>query len=104
ERVVQALPTLKVMAGVQPLLGLLGTITGLLSTFSRMAAAGGLDPGQLASGGIAVAMLTTQAGLLMAVPSLIGIYALEERLRRQQLVPGESVEATQVKDTPRASS
>ena len=85
----QALPTLQVMAGIQPLLGLLGTIIGLLETFARMSVSGGLDPTQLVSGGIAVAMLTTQAGLLMAIPSLIGMFMLAERIRKATAGSGE---------------
>lgn len=61
--------TLQLLIGALPLLGLLGTITGLLDTFYLMSLGQNIDQSQLLSSGIADAMLTTQFGLAMAVPA-----------------------------------
>ncbi len=61
----------RVLLSALPLLGLLGTISGLLKTFADMSATGGLDLQQVITGGIAEAMFTTQLGLTLAVPGLI---------------------------------
>ena len=54
-----------------PLLGLLGTITGLLKTFADMSVSGGVVVQQIVTSGIADAMFTTQLGLILVVPGLI---------------------------------
>lgn len=54
-----------------PLLGLLGTITGLLTTFFRMSQENGFNIQEVISGGIAEAMFTTQLGLIMVIPGLL---------------------------------
>ncbi|WP_049723109.1 MotA/TolQ/ExbB proton channel family protein [Gilvimarinus polysaccharolyticus] len=61
------LAALNPMLAALPLLGLLGTIAGLLVTFKGMAS-GQLDPQALLTTGIADALITTQLGLLMVVP------------------------------------
>lgn len=87
-RTERALPLLEVLVAVQPLLGLLGTLSGLLDTFRRMSLAGGLERGELVGGGIAVAMVTTQAGLLMAIPGLVGTAMLRSRWRTASIDAG----------------
>ena len=62
------LETLSTLISALPLLGLLGTITGLLQTFYTMSLGLSLDQSELLSSGIADALLTTQCGLAMAVP------------------------------------
>jgi len=64
------LSTLGVLAMIAPLLGLLGTVTGMISTFQMISAHGSGDP-RLMSGGISEALITTQAGLIIAVPLLL---------------------------------
>ena len=61
---------LAVVAAVSPLLGLLGTVTGMIGTFSVITSNGTRDPQQL-SAGISEALLTTQLGLAVAVPALL---------------------------------
>ena len=61
---------LKLMAGIAPLLGLLGTVTGMIQTFQAMMIYGTGDP-QLMAGGISVALVTTMLGLIAAIPLLI---------------------------------
>ncbi|MEI4551407.1 MotA/TolQ/ExbB proton channel family protein [Pseudoalteromonas spongiae] len=62
---------LKTLLAALPLLGLLGTISGLLSTFNFMSLNNGLDMQEMVSGGIASAMYTTQLGLVFVVPGLL---------------------------------
>jgi biopolymer transport protein ExbB len=64
------LNTLGTIAGVSPLLGLLGTVTGIIKAFNAINAGGMGDP-RLLSGGISEALVTTAAGLLVAIPALI---------------------------------
>lgn len=59
-----------VIAAVAPLLGLLGTVTGMIATFDIITEFGTGDPRML-SGGISAALVTTQFGLIVAIPSLL---------------------------------
>ncbi|ATD00138.1 MULTISPECIES: MotA/TolQ/ExbB proton channel family protein [Pseudoalteromonas] len=65
------LGSLKTLLASLPLLGLLGTISGLLSTFNFMSINNGLDMQEMVSGGIATAMFTTQLGLVFVVPGVL---------------------------------
>lgn len=62
------LNTLGTIAGIAPLLGLLGTVIGMINVFAAIVSHGVGDPGQLA-GGISQALITTAAGLVVAIPS-----------------------------------
>lgn len=64
------LNTLGTIAGVTPLLGLLGTVTGIIKAFNVIYAGGVGDPRAL-SGGISEALLTTAAGLTVAIPAYV---------------------------------
>ena len=64
------LNTLGTIAAITPLLGLLGTVIGMITVFSVITDIGVGDPGQLA-GGISQALITTAAGISVAVPTLI---------------------------------
>lgn len=64
------LNTLGTIAVISPLLGLLGTVIGMIKVFSVITAVGVGDPSQLADG-ISQALITTAAGLTVAIPSLI---------------------------------
>jgi len=64
------LNTLGTIASISPLLGLLGTVFGMIKMFSAITAAGVSDPSILA-GGIAEALITTAAGLMIAIPALL---------------------------------
>jgi biopolymer transport protein ExbB len=59
-----------VIAAVAPLLGLLGTVTGMIQTFDIITEFGTSDP-KLLSGGIATALVTTELGLIVAIPMLL---------------------------------
>ncbi len=58
------------IAAVAPLLGLLGTVTGMIQTFDVITEFGTSDP-KLLSGGIAIALVTTEQGLIVAIPCLL---------------------------------
>jgi len=64
------LNTLGTIASISPLLGLLGTVIGMIKVFAAITTHGVGDPGILA-GGISEALITTAAGLSVAIPSLI---------------------------------
>jgi len=66
----RSLPTLAVFATAAPLLGLLGTVAGMIDTFQSMALFGAGDP-KLVSGGISLALVATELGLLVAIPVLL---------------------------------
>ncbi|TNC92880.1 MotA/TolQ/ExbB proton channel family protein [Thalassolituus sp.] len=70
-----------VLISILPLLGLLGTIIGLLDSFTAMQY--GLSGMELFSSGIGDALLTTQLGLLCAVPAWLVYSALQSRQRRE---------------------
>jgi len=64
------LSLLKLLAGVAPLLGLLGTVTGMILTFQAITLFGTGDP-KLMAGGISQALITTVLGLVVAIPLLL---------------------------------
>ncbi|MEX2606341.1 MAG: MotA/TolQ/ExbB proton channel family protein [Kiritimatiellia bacterium] len=69
-RLERSLGTLAVFGGVAPLLGLLGTVTGMISTFQLVTLFGSGNAKTL-SGGISEALVTTQLGLVIAIPVLL---------------------------------
>ena len=64
------LNTLGTIASISPLLGLLGTVVGMIKVFAVITAQGVGDPGVLAEG-ISEALITTAVGLTVAIPSLM---------------------------------
>ena len=68
---VKYLGVLSTVASISPLLGLLGTVSGMIKTFNVISYYGVGNPGTLA-GGISEALLTTAAGLSVAIPTLVG--------------------------------
>ncbi len=81
-RLERRLPLLGLLARIAPLLGLLGTILGMIATFARIASAqAGVDMNML-SGGIWQALLTTAAGLCIAIPAQLCLHLLRGRVRR----------------------
>ena len=65
------LSTVNIIASIAPLLGLLGTVVGVLTAFDAIAKQGLGDP-SIFSGGISIALITTVAGLIVAIPHYIG--------------------------------
>ena len=74
---------LSVIASVAPLLGLLGTITGMITAFQTVAASGeALGRTELLAKGIYEAMITTAAGLIVAIPVLVAYHWVAGRVDR----------------------
>jgi len=60
-----------VLVSTAPLAGLLGTVTGMLTTFNGLAASAGSSTASLVAGGIAEALITTMTGLVIAIPGYV---------------------------------
>lgn len=82
---------LEMVANVAPLLGLLGTVIGMVKAFAGLHAVGSrVDPSVLA-GGIWEALLTTVAGLAVAIPALAAHYIIDGRIEHIRAIMQESV-------------
>ncbi|PXA03753.1 hypothetical protein DDZ13_10695 [Coraliomargarita sinensis] len=77
------LPFIALTAAAAPLLGLLGTVTGMIKTFNLITIFGTGDAKSLSSG-ISEALVTTELGLIVAIPALI-IHGLLSRMARQKI-------------------
>lgn len=76
------LKIIEVIAALAPLLGLLGTVMGMMEAFSAMASTEGRASASQLSGGIYQALMTTAAGLVIAIPMAAMAAWMEFRLRR----------------------
>jgi biopolymer transport protein ExbB len=75
------LPFLKIISVVAPLLGLLGTVTGMIITFQAITLYGAGDP-KLMAGGISTALVTTVLGLVVAIPTVFLHTLVQSRAKR----------------------
>ncbi|MET0026116.1 MAG: MotA/TolQ/ExbB proton channel family protein [Candidatus Thiodiazotropha sp.] len=82
QRMEFGLRTLSILGNTAPLLGLLGTITGMIKAFMVIEQAGGKVDAQALAGGIWEAMITTGVGLAVAIPLLLLLHFLEGSLER----------------------
>jgi len=99
------LNTLGTVAAISPLLGLLGTVFGMIQVFTNLSAHGTGNVGNLA-GGISQALITTAAGLVVAIPSLmfyryfrgrvdeLVVYIEQEALKLIEVIHGERGKAS----------
>ena len=76
----RGLPLIKIIAMVAPLMGLLGTVTGMIIVFQAITIYGAGDPKAMA-GGISSALVTTVLGLIVAIPMLLSHTLLHSRAR-----------------------
>ncbi len=83
QRMEFGLRTLGILGNTAPLLGLLGTITGMIKAFMVIEQAGGKVDAQALAGGIWEAMITTGVGLAVAIPLLILLHFLEGGVERR---------------------
>ena len=82
ERLRAWLRALELIASLSPLLGLLGTVIGMIEAFQRLESACSHVNPALLSGGIWQALLTTAVGLVVAIPALVAYQWLERRVER----------------------
>lgn len=106
------LNTLGTIAAISPLLGLLGTVIGMIQVFSVITSQGVGNPGVLA-GGISVALITTAAGLSVAIPSLmfyryfrgridgLVVFMEEEAIKLVEVIHGERESDESLKESGR---
>ena len=80
-RLERFLTALKVLAAVAPLLGLLGTVTGMINTFNVITIYGNNEP-RFMAGGISEALITTELGLVVAIPVLVTGALLTRKAQR----------------------
>jgi len=74
------MPTLEIISQVSPLIGLLGTVIGMIDSFNELELGGSLVDPSILAGGIWTALLTTAMGLLVAIPALVAHYFFEKRI------------------------
>jgi biopolymer transport protein ExbB/TolQ len=79
------IPFAFVLISAAPLIGLLGTVSGMFRTFDGMASAGTAAPVDVISRGISEALITTEAGLVIGVPAYIVCALLKSRFERLRL-------------------
>ena len=82
KRLSAGLRPLVVVAMIAPLLGLLGTVWGMIGTFTNIAVQDGLGKPELLAGGISEALITTAAGLTVAIPTQAFYYYFRSRIDR----------------------
>jgi biopolymer transport protein ExbB len=96
-RLERGLGAIAMTASVAPLLGLLGTVSGMIATFKAMTLFGAGDA-RAVSGGIAEALITTELGLVVAIPALLA-HALMSRTVKNQFAQLEN-DAVQLSQLP----
>jgi biopolymer transport protein ExbB/TolQ len=86
EKIMREIPKVKarinfltLFANISTLMGLLGTIMGLITAFQGVSNADEAAKQEILAHGISIAMLTTAAGLIVAIPCLVGYYVLNNR-------------------------
>lgn len=79
-RLQQTITFLQILINTAPLLGLLGTVLGMLTTFYGIALGGSESTTSIVAGGIQVALITTQMGLCLAIPGYIFVYFLKQKV------------------------
>lgn len=102
------------IAAVSPLLGLLGTVTGIIRSFNVISGAQGMGNPAMMAGGISEALITTAAGMMVAIPSLICyryfrrrvdelvISMEQESLKMMEILHGERDTEPSIMDKKRA--
>ncbi len=80
------------LAATAPLIGLLGTVSGMICTFDAMAAHGSGNPRAMAEG-ISLALITTEAGLMAAIPAMLARAFLERMAKRASAWIDASIES-----------
>lgn len=92
-----SLPTIAIIGSLLPMLGLLGTVTGMIEVFQVIALQGTGEPQEMAHG-ISQALLTTASGLIIAIPVIFSHHLLSRRLRYVLAVTEQSMHAIYSQD------
>jgi len=87
-----SLPTIAIIGSLLPMLGLLGTVTGMIEVFEVIALQGTGEPQEMAHG-ISQALLTTASGLIIAIPVIFAHHLLSRRLRYVLAITEQSMHA-----------
>ncbi|UWQ35698.1 MotA/TolQ/ExbB proton channel family protein (plasmid) [Leisingera sp. M527] len=102
-RLERGLGTLDMVAQLAPLLGLFGTVIGMIEAFQKLQSAGAsVDPSLLA-GGIWVALLTTAAGLAVAMPVSLVLSWLTARMQRERVFANRALRTVFAPSSPAPS-
>ena len=72
------------MIAAAPLLGLLGTVMGMLSTFQSLATRAGQETANQVADGVSMALITTQTGLTIAIPALFMVYWIQRIAQKRE--------------------
>ena len=84
---------LAIIATMAPMLGLLGTVIGMIEAFSKVAILGDTGDAALLADSISKALITTDIGLVLAIPSLGAYHFLKQKLSIAELAVEEALEA-----------
>ncbi len=84
EKLNRFMPTLEIIGQVSPLIGLLGTVIGMIDSFNELELGGSLVDPSILAGGIWTALLTTAMGLIVAIPALISHYFYDRNILIKQ--------------------
>jgi len=79
-RILQWIQYTNVVAAVAPMVGLLGTVSGMIGAFSTIAG-GGMGKPELLAGDIGEALITTATGLVVGIPAMLAYFILKHRLK-----------------------
>ncbi len=85
------LPTVATLGSLLPMLGLLGTVIGMINVFEAIALHGTGDPGEMAVG-ISQALLTTASGLIIAIPVIFFHHLLARRVNALTAITGQAMQ------------
>jgi len=77
----QRLTLVRMMVAAAPLLGLLGTVIGMLFTFDGISKGAGSDTASKVAEGISQALITTQTGLMIALPGIFMVLVIQRRIK-----------------------
>ena len=80
----QQLKFVKCLVAAAPLLGLLGTVLGMLQTFFGIATSGGVETAAVVASGISEALVTTETGLTIALPALFMVMFIQRQSHREE--------------------
>ncbi len=83
KKIQKFLPSLEIIAQASPLVGLLGTVIGMIDSFNELEIGGSLVDPSILAGGIWTALLTTAMGLIVAIPALVSNYFFEKKINFQ---------------------